>query len=1251
MVDIEPVRLDEGAIDALRGQQTGVPNEAIVVRPNEDNSGIDGMQKVLRSLPGGETESVGRLGRKQRDTAPPFAFEMRYAQPRAGRDRIVSLQYVARDEHLDARLERHLQDKYPGSLIERQPPTLLDPDPGQYLAAATLGTRRYCLYPIANPELDDFDRDPTGSVLRELAGAGGRTDMDADVVAQVLARPIGTDWRDGVRNGGGIGPDYGKELAADERRVKRPLSIQELRHILTEPVYERRARIPTVIGEVAKHFHPVLRDDLEHDPSEADKQAEKMLSDLDGRGWGIQVRLVAVSDDPDLARRRVTLTGEMFDNFYEYRSRQTFVPIPQNGDDAISTATAAAARTWPDEPEQRVVKSQIEAASLTNIPKEEDVHTQLQWNLSAPGDGIPPGTPQFESDLPASATREERQRAMLDAAGPDQPLWYGTGVRHGTEAGVYQDTLIHQFVGGTTGMGKTTLLSNYAAQVFRGGGGLIIDPKGVDMEDFLAEWPEDDAEDLVVMDLSDRHDRVPKINFMEIPDYLEPGSRAHTGYCEALAEDILAMVAEAGGSDKYMGALMKRVVKAVVRGLAKSGKVATLLDVATVCASAENISRFRQRMEDERFHYLRQTAERLEQRSDTDLEPLAGRMDEWVLNANVRELICTRDSSFSVNELVRDGKWLVVRFDAAASEAEKTMIGTALIRRAYFAQRHLEPDHTFDLICDEFDEIASEQSNIHKILSEARAFDFRATLACQAPTNQLPEQVLHAIENQCGTFLSFNPGGGKDAGWIGQQHTVDKESLLNLPRYRFYMRSTTKENELTHSYQVEGFPPAREALEDTRTEDDIRRLVEDSLDRYGAPKAQGEESLSAFAAPDPEEEGGKLDVANDEQQERAAVQAVYDTTLREDAEYVTVNATLPALHRRLEPFDGDAGDAWRDVYQHVRDDWLDVRGSETTELKAMNPRSVIATVGADQSAGGAGHAMLMWDAYRPLTRAGLDMTISEAQGTDPDATARPVPDDKQSAPDVVSELTDGDTARIEAEHSTGRTKPGATVRHVLQAQGEDRQTIVLCRPENEQTVRDTLFGDPICARRRKNGHIRYYTSPRDLTVDGEPMERPGASENVWVRENAGGGDIVLRDRDGTEHARFESVDAVFNDADAYPDGGDTTIKSPVIPDFDGLPDATVAVVPEGAETLADLSIGAEPDVPDRAEDLYDLLREYVAPQETITRQDAMTIAHTNGLDVSQPTVYRWMNDLQEAGVIIPGEKTEDNATQFSVLYA
>lgn len=98
------------------------------------------------------------------------------------------------------------------------------------------------------------------------------------------------------------------------------------------------------------------------------------------------------------------------------------------------------------------------------------------------------------------------------------------------------------------------------------------------------------------------------------------------------------------------------------------------------------------------------------------------------------------------------------------------------------------------------------------------------------------------------------------------------------------------------------------------------------------------------------------------------------------------------------------------------------------------------TIGEDQSAGGVSHATIMVDAYAPLTRAGLDVSITRASGTDPDGLARPAPAGQQRVPTLVSRLVGDGTARLEASHTTGTSKPASDVKHILDAAAEGAPT-------------------------------------------------------------------------------------------------------------------------------------------------------------------------------------------------------------------
>jgi len=93
MSNFNAVSLDEATATALADAAATVPTSALTVRPHEDNAGIEGMDDVMTSLPRADTESQGLL-RGETNTSSPFAFEMRYATPPGGQERVVSLQYV-----------------------------------------------------------------------------------------------------------------------------------------------------------------------------------------------------------------------------------------------------------------------------------------------------------------------------------------------------------------------------------------------------------------------------------------------------------------------------------------------------------------------------------------------------------------------------------------------------------------------------------------------------------------------------------------------------------------------------------------------------------------------------------------------------------------------------------------------------------------------------------------------------------------------------------------------------------------------------------------------------------------------------------------------------------------------------------------------------------------------------------------------------------------------------------------------------
>lgn len=1183
-----PVELTPADIDALADP---FEREAVVARPHRDNSGIPAMEDVLESLHTVDGHSP-RFSSSVENVSPTFAFEMRYgADATHGAERTLTLQYLSTADQTDGLLERQLQHRYPDSHIERRAAPFCNVDAGQYAAGATLNLRKYTLFPIQNIRLDGWRSDPTGGIMTEMARTDSGEEDDATVICQIMFKPARRDWLHGVSEGHGVGRDLENDrIAVDKSNAP---GVRELARQLTEPVVKRNVIFP---------WHWVMPWEWEYyedPPSRKDKAIAGMLEELDGKAWRMMPRIFAVAPDPDVAVSRASKTADMWRNFYEYRGDQTFLPQPLDGEDLRDEFHSAADREWR---ESGIVKPQVEVAGVVNIPEAQHVSTnKLRWSMATAGDGVPPGTPRFDFEAVGlgEATQAEKQIAMLDVDDPTAPYWFGFGTKHGIEAGVTHDTLTtHAFVGGGTGSGKSTFLANLVSQIFqRRYGALVFDPKGMDADAFIREWPEDrPPEEFIFVDLSDDFEKQVRFNFLEVPTDAPPDSRAFATAVEALCDDLVAMLAQAGGSENYWGPLMNRVARTLIRGMAKSDRTCTLLDLACCCAAPENRRQFHEWMSEERIHFIEEAARRIRQKEEEDLEPLAGRLDQWIQNDAIRNLISATESTVSLQDVVEEGKVLVVRNAPSSGETEKRLFATALIRRAWVAVREAEDAPPFHVVCDEFDSIVTEQSNIHKILSEARAFEFCLTLACQNPSNQLPEQVAHALTNQCETFITYNPGGKRDAKLIQAQHSpaVGWEDLVNLSKYRFYMRTHDNNDELTHSYKVDAFPPAADVRKEVTgkpgmSDEDLQWFKRRSIARNGTerPTPMQQKAESHFYSLGREEmdhapSDGSPGLALTEERKHQICKAVFDEGIQngDDDGF----APAPACAERMREYlavdiEPDHEEVIWDLVDEIGELYLerDVRDDDVHLRCTAQGQIPIFRTGAAANSGGAAHRELLKDLYEPLTALGTRVEVLEQEGTDqPDGLVH----------------DDGRTIVIEAESSTGESKPARTLFNLAQAVNDGHHCLISCRPDVAPRIWDTLT-DPAYSTQYGPLDGRRFFNHRNLYIDGELMLRPATGRETAWTVDPDSGEYLLCDESGSEHARFPDAAAIYEASDRYPattadvsrDSPDwRPVKEPFIPAaaFDGEPpDAAawaIVIVPPDAAAPDDLRLythGAE----------------------------------------------------------------------------
>lgn len=1168
----------------------------IGIRPYKDEGGLQRGMQLLSSLH--DVQLDGRV--RKRNVTPGSAFELVYDDD----EEILQYRFAPGDDGMHDRLDRQLKTYYGDSDIVEIEPEFLDMAAGQYVAAARLKLRQDDSFlPIKHFKLDPdhFETDPYDSITSEMVGAPHRP--NADVMVQIMIKPAISNATWDRRN-------WYHGIGKTVRRLKESKSGFDAGAVLEETASAiAGGKLEGVDSDEQQNFTKYREE------ASNSKAANIVASQRGKKGYHVDIRVVAVSDSEEEAVSRVEETAGMYRKFYDSSYEQGFTPKFFKQKKLDEFLESMAGREWTGT-DQGITFATDTLTGICHVPT--DLNTQeIEYTMSKSGRGIPPRTPRFDYDAHglerATSDPGAIQLAMLSEDDPERPYWYGRGKKNGIEVGVDPEILnIHQFVGGGTGMGKTTFLVNQASQIMnRGHGCLIFDPKGKDADEFLREVPEDREDDLVFVDLTDEYDEQVTFNFMEVPSNAPPDSRAFASAVEALADDVVAIAAQAGGDDNYWGALMNRVTRTLIRGMAKSGRDCTLLDLACCVADSDNLDKFHNWMDEERIHFIRESAKRIADKEDSDLEPLAGRFSQWIENDAVRNLISNPDSTVSIQEAVEDGKIVVVRNDPSSGETEKRLFATALIRRAWVAIREADDNPPFYVICDEFDSIVTEESNIHKILSEARAFDFCLTLACQNPSNQLPKKVEKAIANQCRTFISYNPGGDEDARLIAKQHSRDIEwdDLMNMSPYTFFMRTLDDDDQLTHSYKVQAFPPVGEVRSEQtgqpgRTDAELDTLKRTSLAEYGTTQLTAEEQqeVSHFYTGEQDESPAAPSPAGGEMSEKAwrnqALKAVYDETIRHGhpGGWIPVADCVDRLNRYL-PGDNvaDEGKAWRKVLQEIPDPYIDKREvGDEMQVKPLDTGFL--NLGDSENDGNAEHWAPMADAYIPMTQLGFIFEIPEQTGDAmPDGLARLDdvlaigPDD---APETIADkvnsyrgdhallnrLAGTSDAYIESEHTTGSTQPSQTVKNLAQAHNAGHRCLFFAREDVAEKVYETVAAEPFCCRSSHPATTerRFYTDTQTLRIDDEAMTRPGSRENVWVYDEQAG-EYELRDGDDTIHARFETAADISTDASAYPSGGEQNIKPPVIPEYEMDGDLSevewdVIVVPPETQTPMDIRL-------------------------------------------------------------------------------
>lgn len=342
----------------------------------------------------------------------------------------------------------------------------------------------------------------------------------------------------------------------------------------------------------------------------------------------------------------------------------------------------------------------------------------------------------------------------------------------------------HLYVIGKTGTGKSTLLANMAINDLKRDEGLcVIDPHGDLVETLLDYIPSHRINDVVYFNPADG-DRTVKINLFE---------GENIEHRELIASGIVSVFKKLYGYS--WGPRLEYILRNALLTLLKVPQ-AKLSDILKLLTNEKYRLKTIEVLDDpilksfwvDEFNKLHQR-ERTQQ-----IASILNKVGQFVSSPLVRNVVNTTTSSFSIDEVMNEGKILIANLSQGKlGEDNAALLGAMLITKIQLAAMgRVSLDEAerrdFYLYVDEFQNFATE--SFIKILSEARKYKLDLILANQYIA-QIPEEVQKAVFGNCGNIASFVMG-AEDAQLFekeyGERYTP--QDLVSLGRYQIINKIT-----------------------------------------------------------------------------------------------------------------------------------------------------------------------------------------------------------------------------------------------------------------------------------------------------------------------------------------------------------------------------------------------------------------------------------------------------------------------------
>lgn len=361
------------------------------------------------------------------------------------------------------------------------------------------------------------------------------------------------------------------------------------------------------------------------------------------------------------------------------------------------------------------------------------------------------------------------------------------------------DRLLHLYVIGQTGTGKSTLLGNLVRQDSRAGQGLcLIDPHG-DLAGSLAPLLGNDA---IYWDVSDQASPLGYNPLTRTSEALRP--LIASGLIDALKKQW----AEA------WGVRMEHLLRYAMLALLEQPR-ADLRDIMRLFIDRTFRRDVIAKVSDPQVRAF-WTAEFPAMNYTTAIDgvaPIANKLGAFLAHPVIRRAVCEPTTPIRFRRIMDDGQVLVINLAKGRIGPDMAnVLGgllTASIMNAALS-RHDFPEaerRPFMLYVDEFHSFTT--LSFASLLSEVRKYGLGVTLAHQY-IEQADPAVHEAIFGNVGSLIAFRVG-ALDAPLVARQlGTVTETDLIALPNHRAYAKIMV-DGEPTRAFSIRTWPADRGA--------------------------------------------------------------------------------------------------------------------------------------------------------------------------------------------------------------------------------------------------------------------------------------------------------------------------------------------------------------------------------------------------------------------------------------------------------